>query len=501
MNWTTLAILVPLMSGILGFIFWKNRRLQVWIGLIGMGLLTIVSFALMAQISRDGIQTVALGTWSGPFGIVLVADMLSAIMLVISALVGLCALVYALADLDEKRIHFGFFPFTHFMMAGVCGSFLTADLFNLFVWFEVMLISSFVLMTLGGERPQMEGAVKYVIINLVSSAFFLTAIGILYGTVGTLNLADLSVKLSESGQTGLISLTAILFIVAFGVKGGIFPLFFWLPASYHTPPVAVSALFSGLLTKVGVYALIRLFSLVYNQDLAFTHTVLLILAAFTMLTGIFGAMIQFEVRRLLSFHIISQIGYMILGLAIFTPAAIAGAIFYLFHNNLVKTNLFFISGIMQRHCGTFQLKKMGGLYLRAPWLAVFFFIPAMSLAGIPPLSGFFAKLAVAKAGLDAGTYFVVGIALFVGLFTLFSMTKIWAEAFWKTAPSSNNHPSDPALVNPATRWILHAPVILLVAVTLFVSFYPEALMRLCMTAADQLLDPSEYIDKVLQTVR
>jgi len=501
MNWTTLAILIPLLSGILGFVFWKNRRVQVWIGLVGMALLTVVSLALISQVSREGIQAVSLGNWSGPFGIVLVADMLSAIMLVISSLVGLCALVYALGDLDEKRIHFGFFPFAHFMMTGVCGAFLTADLFNLFVWFEVMLISSFVLMTLGGERPQMEGAVKYVIINLVSSALFLTAIGILYGTVGTLNLADLSVKLADTEHTDLVSLTAILFIVAFGVKGGIFPLFFWLPASYHTPPVAISALFSGLLTKVGVYALIRLFTLVYNQDLAFTHTVLLILAAFTMLTGIFGAMVQFEVRRLLSFHIISQIGYMILGLAIFTPAAIAGAIFYLFHNNLVKTNLFFISGIMQRHCGTFQLKKMGGLYLRAPWLAVLFFIPAMSLAGIPPFSGFFAKLAVAKAGLDAGTYLVVGVALFVGLFTLFSMTKIWAEAFWKASPQTETEAKDPVLADPTTHWLLHAPVILLVVVTLFVSFYPEALLRLCLVAAEQLLDPSEYIDKVLQTVR
>jgi multicomponent Na+:H+ antiporter subunit D len=285
------------------------------------------------------------------------------------------------------------------------------------------------------------------------------------------------------------------------VKAGIFPLFFWLPASYHTPPVAISAIFAGLLTKVGVYALIRVFTLIFTGDMFFTHGLLLVLAGFTMVCGVLGAMSQFDFRRLLSFHIISQIGYMILGLALFTPLALAGTVFYLFHHILVKTNLYLISGIAQRYTGTFHLKKMGGLYAASPWLALLFFIPAMSLGGIPPLSGFFAKFAVVKASLAGDTLFNPGaailgaIALAVGLLTLFSMIKIWNEAFWKKPDA--DHPVNPAAITKMQSWFLFSPVVVLAAFTVCIGLAPEFFFDFALRAAEQLLNPDEYIQAVL----
>jgi multicomponent Na+:H+ antiporter subunit D len=355
-------------------------------------------------------------------------------------------------------------------------------------------------MCLGGEKPQMEGAVKYVVLNLISSSFFLAACGILYGQTGTLNMADLAVTAREM-RPELLTMTAMLFLVAFGLKAAIFPLFFWLPASYHTPPVAVSAVFAGLLTKVGVYALMRVFTLIFTNDVLLTHGLLLGLAGFTMVTGVLGAMVQFDFRRLLSFHIVSQIGYMVLGLALFTPLAIAGTVFYLFHHIVVKANLFLISGITQRYGGSFDLKKLGGFYAAAPLVSLLFFIPAMSLGGIPPLSGFFAKFAIVKAGLVDDTLFgawapfLSAVALAVGLLTLFSMTKIWAEVFWKPAPEG--HGPHYGNVPRAERWLLLAPVAALAALTLAIGLFPQFFFDFAVRSAGQLLRPELYINAVL----
>jgi multicomponent Na+:H+ antiporter subunit D len=237
------------------------------------------------------------------------------------------AVVYSFASIDVQRESFGYYPLLHILLMGVCGAFLTGDIFNLYVWFEVMLIASFVLLALGGERAQLEGAIKYVTLNLISSAFFLTAVGILYGMIGTLNMADLARQLSTVAQPGLVMTLAMLFFVAFGIKAALFPLFFWLPASYHTPPVIVSALFAGLLTKVGVYALVRVFTLLFIRDSSYIPTLILVVAGLTMVTGVLGAVAQNEIRRLLSFHIVSQIGYLLMGLGLFTPLVLAGTVF------------------------------------------------------------------------------------------------------------------------------------------------------------------------------
>lgn len=494
------CLLIPFASAIICLLCWRLPSVQRLIAVVGMVTFLVAAIRLFLAVDAAGVLAVNIGNWPAPFGITLAADLTAAIMVVVTAIIGLAVAVYSLADIDPAREKFGYYIFLNLMLMGVTGSFLTGDIFNMFVWFEVMLISSFVLMTLGGERAQMEGAIKYVVLNLISSGFFLSACGILYANTGTLNFADLAIRTKSLMEPELLSITAMLFLVAFGLKAGIFPLFFWLPASYHTPPVAVSAIFAGLLTKVGVYALIRAFTLIFVGDMGFTHGLLLVLAGLTMVSGVLGAMAQYDFRRLLSFHIISQIGYMVLGLALFTQWALAGTVFYLFHHIIVKTNLYLISGITRRYSGTFDLKKMGGFYSALPWLAVLFFIPAMSLGGIPPLSGFFAKFAIVKASLSGDSIFPVGapilaaVALAVGLLTLYSMTKIWNEAFWKEPAE----PVDTKALSQGQALLLYSPVVLLATMTVIIGLVPSFFFDIAMRAAEQLINPEAYIRAVMR---
>ena len=493
-------ILIPLSAATLSLFAWRSRRTQRVLAVLGTALLLASVLMLLGSVSSGGIQVGQIGAWPAPFGITIVADLFSAIMLVLAGLTGLSVALYSTVTVDRGRERFGYYPLLHVLLMGVCGAFLAGDLFNLYVWFEVMLMASFVLMALGGERAQMEGAIKYVTINLIASALFLAAVGMLYGIVGTLNMADLAQKLRDAPRIDLLTAIAMLFLVAFGIKAAVFPFFFWLPASYHTPPVAVSAIFAGLLTKVGVYALIRVFTLLFVQDLRYTHTIILVLSGLTMVTGVLGAVAQNEFRRVLSFHIISQIGYMILGLGLFTTAGIAGSIFYIVHHIIVKTNLFLVSGVVYRLRGSYELKNSGGLYASNPAVGVLFLIPALSLAGLPPLSGFFAKLTIVQAGLQSEQYVLVATALAVGLLTLFSMTKIWAEVFWKEAPGAANRPETAAAVSRPgiSGWLLIGPIAALAGVTITIGLAVEPVYVLAIRAAEQLMDPTEYIARVME---
>lgn len=492
-----LPILVPLLTAVVCFLFWRRVVVQRSLGLLGSAGLLASALKLLHSVWRDGIQSAQTGNWPAPFGITLVADIFSAIMVILAGLMGFGVMVYSLASMDRPRESFGYYPFFHILLAGVCGAFLTGDLFNLYVWFEVMLMASFVLIVLGGDRAQLEGSIKYVTLNLIASALLLAAVGILYGLAGTLNMADLALHMDEGIKPGLSTAIAMLFLLAFGIKAAVFPLFFWLPASYHTPPVAVSSIFAGLLTKVGVYALIRVFTLLFLQNVDYTHRLILTLAALTMITGVLGAIAQNEMRRILSFHIISQIGYMIMGLGLLTRTALAGSIFYIAHHIIVKTNLFLVSGIVMRLTGTNQLKEAGGLYVRSPMLAILFMIPAMSLAGLPPLSGFWAKLALVQAGLEIESYTIVAVALAVSLFTLFSMTKIWAEVFWKgTAGKGSGAAFEP--LSFKARVFYYGPVAALSLLTVIMGFVAEPFFVLVRTAAEQLMNPAEYIQAVMK---
>jgi multicomponent Na+:H+ antiporter subunit D len=490
-----LPILIPLFTATLTLLLWNYRYWQRVLSLIGTSLHLLAAFRLLTVVRQNGIQVVQIGNWPAPFGITLVADLFSAIMLVLTGIIGLAVAIYSLGNIDSRRESFGYYPLYLVLLMGISGAFLTGDMFNLYVWFEVMLIASFVLMALGGERAQMEGALKYVTLNLISSAIFLAAVGVLYGVTGTLNMADLATQLPLV-YPGLVNTLAMMFLVAFGIKAAIFPLFFWLPAAYHTPPAAVSAIFAGMLTKVGVYALIRVFTLLFIQDIDYTHLIILIIAAFTMTTGVLGAASQFEFRRILSFHIISQIGYMIMGLALFSPLALAGAIYFIVHNILAKSNLFLISGVVNRLHGSYQLKSLGGLYRSRLGLAILFLIPALSLAGLPPLSGFWGKLILVQAGLELKQYLIVAISLGVSVLTLYSMIKIWNEVFWKAA--SDNQTVEAPVMHNSQNWFFQvAPIIGLAAFTILIGVIAEPFIQLAQQASAQLLDPDLYIQTVL----
>jgi multicomponent Na+:H+ antiporter subunit D len=496
-NIVVYPLLIPLGTAALLLFAWSRRSLQRAVSVLGAALLLGASFLLLAAVSRDGIQVMQMGGWPAPFGITLVADLFSAVMVVMAGLIGFAVAVYSVASTDREHVSSGFHPLYHILLLGVCGSFLTGDIFNLYVWFEVMLISSFVLIALGGHGVQMEGALKYVTLNLIASALFLAAVGILYGVCGTLNMADLSVALGTGSGRKMHTVLAMLFFMAFGIKSAVFPLFFWLPASYHTPPAAVSAVFAGLLTKVGVYSLIRVFTLLFVHDTAFTHTLILIVSGFTMVTGVLGAVAQDEFRKVLSFHIISQVGYMIMGLGLFTPLALAGSIFYIVHHIIVKTNLFLVSGAVHAARGTYELKRLGGLFRSAPALALLFLVPALSLAGMPPLSGFWAKLVLIASGLRMQNYAIAAVALVVGMLTLFSMTKIWTEAFWKGLPAAEPAPQEHPPNPRPSRLALYLPMSLLAATTIVIGLAAGPLLDLSMRAAEQLLDPSAYRQAVL----
>ena len=488
-----LPMLIPLAAAVLGLVVrsWPGAGRTVGVGgaVAGLG----AALALAGRVAADGPVACQVGAWPAPFGITLVADELSVVMVTVSALMGLAVAVYALAEVDADRHRDGFFPLLNVLLAGVQGAFLTGDLFNLYVCFEVMLMASFVLLALGGERAQLGGAMVYVTLNLVASALFLAAVGVIYGLTSSLNLAELSVRLPAlaAERPGLVAASAMLLLVAFGVKAALFPFYAWLPASYHTPPVAVSAVFAGLLTKVGVYSLLRVVPLLFG-GVAGLGPLLGWTAALTMVFGVLGAVAQHHVRRVLGFHIVSQIGYMVLGLALALSAtgavrrlAVAAAVFYVAHHIVVKTNLFLVSGLIRRLRGTEDLGPLGGLASARPWLALLFAVPAASLAGIPPLSGFWAKLGVVRAGLEAGAWWWVGAALAAGLLTLVSMAKIWNEAFWKAPPA----PGEPSGAVPL---VMVAPVVVLAALTVAIGLAPEPLMAFAGRAADSILDPAAY---------
>jgi len=478
-----LCLLVPMAAAVLQILLLGQPRGQRVVAVVATGLLTIVGCALVAAVKASGPVILDVGGWAAPVGIRLQADMLSALMVAVTGLVGLCGAIHGLAEVppsDERR---GYHPLYQFLLFGVCGSFLTNDLFNLYVWFEVMLLSSFVLLALGGGKAQIEGAVKYVVLNIVASLVFLIGAGMLYAALGTLNFADIALRISEGkGSPTGIRLSAVFLLLAFAVKAGVFPLYAWLPSSYHTPRHTISAVFAGLLTKVGVYALIRTFGPTFAAEQDFILPILWWVSLLTMVTGVLGAASQFHTRKILSFHIISQIGYMTFGLALGTAGAFAAAIFYIIHHILVKTNLFFVASVIDRIGGGEDLKKTGGLYRSAPWLAVLFLIPALSLGGIPPFSGFWAKLALLKEILNVNAWWAAGISLAVGILTLFSMTKIWAEAFWK------DRPEDAAPLRPV--YASHViPMVILAAGTIAISLYPAYLFELADIAARQLLTP------------
>lgn len=494
-----LPLIIPLISAIISLFFKKNRIVNDYISITGSLFLLLASaFLLFPLIIENGIVTTQIGGWKAPFGITIVVDTFSALMLLIASFVGLIMNIYASQNIKVRKKEFGFFVFFHFLMMAVNGAFLAGDIFNLYVWFEVMLIASFVLLVLGNGKKQLIATVKYTLLSFIASTFLLVGVGMIYGISGSLNMADVAVYFQENSDEPLNTVAAVLFMLPFAIKAALFPLFFWLPDSYHTPDISITALFSGLLTKVGIYAMIRCFTLIFIHDINYTHTILLVAAGFTMFSGVLGALSKMNMRKILSFHIVSQVGYMVLGLALFTPLAIAGAIFYIIQHILAKTNLFLITGVVEKIKGSSNLNEISGLYHRFPILSIIFLVVALSLAGLPPLSGFWAKFILIKAGFAVQEYFVIAIALLTGLLTLFSMMKIWVNAFWgkeQKEPERELIKSEKSLFK--NHLSLISPVVLMALATLFIGLFSMPLMKYASIAAEQLMNPDLYIDAVL----
>ncbi len=491
-----LPILLPLLTAIALHLLPQRPQLLRVVAFSGSLGVLAAAVAIFLSVQAEGIQVLQLGGWPAPFGITLVADLFSAVMVIMVSVIGAAVTAASFAGVDPQREAFGYHALIHVVLMGVAGAFLTGDIFNLYVWFEVMLIGSFVLMSLHRTRAQLHAAFTYVGLNLLASAFLLTAIGLLYGQAGTLNLADLARVWPDRRTPGLDAALSMLFLTAFGIKAGLFPLFFWLPASYHAPPAAIGALLAGLLTKVGVYAMIRVFTLLFPDPHASVCTVLLVLSAATMVVGLMGAIAQHDFRRVLAFNLVGHIGFTTVGLALRTPEGLAGSILYVLHHMLVISTLFLVSGVFLRERRTTDLRVLGGVYRARPALACLVMVPLFSLAGMPPLSGFIAKVAVVGPMIGAGQYLLAGVSLTVSLLTLWSMARLWEEAFWRPAPGSA--PAVMPQPRPgAATLALVAPIAFLVILTLGLTVGAGPISALTNQAAQQLLDRSSYVRAVL----
>ena len=487
-----LPIVLPLLAAALAVLFGRFRNVQRAISLVALVGVVGVSIALFIDVDNESVLRADAGGWSAPLGITYVVDRLAALMLVASSLMLLVVLVYAIGQDGVECRHRAFSPIYLVLASGVAASFITGDMFNLFVAFEMMLAASYVLLTLGGRPDQIRSGMTYVVISLVFSALFIASLALLYSATGTVNMADLAGRLPELStevRTGF----SLLLLLTFGIKAGLVPLMFWLPDSYPTAPGPVTAIFAGLLTKVGVYVIIRTQTLLFPAD-AQQGTTLLIIGAATMVIGVLGALAQDELKRLLSFHIIGQIGYMIFGLGLFTAAGVTAVVFYIAQTILVKTNLFLVSGLIERHAGSSRLSRVGGIARSAPLIAVCFAVPALSLAGLPPSSGFAGKFALIDAGVGAEQWLMVGIALLVSLLTLLSMTKVWAGVFWGEPESAP--PVETSTADVRSLLMIGATLVTVMLSIAYVVF-AGPIYEFAERAGSDLLDPSVYIDAVL----
>jgi multicomponent Na+:H+ antiporter subunit D len=497
------AIALPLLTGLVT-LFWRepsNAR-RAFVG-VSAGLQLVLALVWIGVIYATEPRALPLGNWPAPFGIFLVLDLLAAIMLGLSTLTAFATLLFGYAEQRPEIENPLRLPLVQFLMVGIHMSFLTGDLFNLFVAFEVMLIASYALMTLEADDWDIKQAVPYLTINLFGSALFLVACGFTYSLFGTLNFAGIAAAGDQvlAEHPGLLTALAVLLMLVFCIKAGVFPLYFWLPNSYPVLPTAVAALYAGMLTKVGVYVLMRLFGTVLPHELTGVHTALAWLAGLTMVFGVLGAVSRNFSRGILSFHILSQIGFMVLAIGFFTipgsdqlPAhyAMAAAIFYIIHHIVVKSSLFMAAGTAARITGSDDLDLAGHVWRVAPLIGIVFMIQAMSLAGMPPLSGFWGKYMIIMGGMElgrlgnTGAYFLVVMSLIASILTLFSMLKIWLGAFWAEPPHVTADP-DRAPWQPMARITFG-----LVAVSLCIGLGAEGVMQIAFAAAEQTLDQGAY---------
>jgi len=490
-NLVAYPVLLCFGTGIVELLLHGRVALQRAVALLASLSGIVLAVLLTYTIWTSGIQVQTAGGWPVPFGITLTADLFSGLMMILASIVLFTTLLFVFRDMNPDSERTFFYPVLFFMMAGVNLSFATGDIFNLYVAFEVMLISSYFLLSLGSTGPQVREGLKYLLLNTVASSIFLIGVALLYGVTASLNMADIAAKAAAEPGNPYITLAGILFMVVFAAKGALFPFYWWLPRSYYYVPNAIAPLFAAVLTKVGVYGLVRVFTLIFIHDTGFTHTLLLALGGLTMVLGIIGAVAQHDFKAVLSYNLISHIGYMIMGLGLYSVLSLAGAIYYIAHHIIVKSGLFLVSGATSRITGTTDFRNYSGLLASNPGLAYTFLALAVSLAGVPPFSGFFAKFALLKAAAQQGAWGILAVALAVSLFTLISMIRIFRRAYW-------GRPSGQRIQRDRKDYIATlTPAVVLLALSAAMGLGGGHMMDFALAAADQLMHPNVYIDAVV----
>lgn len=535
-------VLLPLLGAGICLALGRSAAAQRIVSIITLVLVVAASVTLLIRSDMYGPQTYNVGGWDPELGISLVADRFSSLMLVVSTIVTLCVLLYSIG---QGIVEFGrdtplsvYYPTFLVLSAGVSNAFLSADLFNLFVGFEILLAASYVLITLGGTRERVRSGTIYIIVGLISSILFLVGVAAVYAATGTVNFAQLATRLQDLDPEVRIMLQLLL-LITFAVKAAVFPLYAWLPDSYPTAPAPVTAVFAGLLTKVGIYAIVRTQTLMFPGDEL--RTLLLWAAILTMVVGILGAVAQSDIKRVLSFTLVSHIGYMLFGVAIASELSYTGAIFYIAHHITVQTTLFLVAGLVEYRSGTTNLERLGGLARAAPILSVMFFVPAMNLGGIPPFSGFLGKLALVEGAVaeDEGLAMLAVVAAIVtSLLTLYALAKIWARAFWQPAAdpefadeaehqialdeeaefgrtqwgpvggSLHGHATVSTKTQQASSWQslqddqrlplgMAMPTLFLVVITVLLTAFAGPIMGYTERSAAELLEQTPYIEAVL----
>ena len=500
-----LLVTLPLLGAAIALIAGRHRRTQITVSIATLTLTMVIAAVLLVYVDASNVPiAVSVGGWPVPFGIVLYVDRLAALLVLVSSVVLLSVLLFSVGqgaeDGDEDTPVSIFHPSYLILAAGIFTAFIAGDLFNLYVGFEILLVASYVLITLGGTENRIRTGVVYIVVSLVSSILFLAAIGAIYGALGTVNMAQLSERMVELPQETQLVLHLML-VVAFGIKAAVFPLSFWLPDSYPTAPAPVTAVFAGLLTKVGVYALIRTETEIFRDN--DINLLLLIVALATMVVGVLGAVAQAELKRILSFTLVSHIGYMIFGLAIATPAAIGATIYYIVHHIVVQTTLFLAIGLVERRAGSTSVLRVRGLMRAAPVIAVLYFIPAVNLGGLPPFSGFIGKYALFDAAAEIGT--PIMIVLIVGgivtsLLTLYALMRAWNLAFWREDEDSaesderisylgDSPEAGTKTERRAIPKIMTASTAGMVAVTVALTIFAGPLYEVCTRIGESLLQP------------
>lgn len=498
MHTLILPILVPFFTMLVLALFNGYFRIEKTLAVLSTASLTVWMLWLLFYVDTNGIQVAIIGGWAAPWGVAFVADRLAVIMLCLSTSLATLVQIYSFWTVTETQQRYFFYPLMQGMLLGVNWAFITGDVFNLFVAYEVMLMASYGLMMIGASPVQVQQTFKYIAINSIGSTFFVIGCGVIYATTGTLNMADLALRTAQltGSQAAMVTASSMLLLVVFALKAATFPLIYWLPDAYPIVPPGVNGYFAGILTKVGVYSLLRVFVMCFRQDgRELALDVLLVLSGFTMLLGVLGAMCQWDIRRILSWHIISQVGYMLMGIGLagnidarIANLAIAGTILFIAHNIVVKSSLFLIGGIVERIAGSERIKEIGGVLDLAPGVAGLFIIAALSLAGLPPLSGFIGKFILAQTAIATQNYILVTVATITSFFTLYSMTKIWSYTFW----------GEHRQLKPALHYRgMMLPTAVLIAFTVFMGIWANPFLELAQRAASTITKPDAYIQAVM----